>query len=112
MPKVFVTQVPTKKDKATGARIPVVNIGPAAKYGEVITLMPPEAAFYATADMVRQLRAGLQGYDFDNGDCVIALGDPSIIIAVGAILAARTRKIRVLKWDRLAESYIPVEVSL
>lgn len=110
--RVFVTQMPTRKDPITGAYAPTVNIGPAAEFGEIYVIMPANAAFYATADLVRQLRLTLDDYDFDRGDSIIGLGDPAIIATAAAILGKTRPAFRLLKWDRKVKKYISVEVKL
>jgi hypothetical protein len=110
--KVFVTQIPNRRDRETGAMVPSFNISPAAEYGEIHLLMPAGASFYASAHMVSHLRKELRAYSFERGDAIVPAGDPSIIMATGAVLAEYTKQMRVLKWDRQIGRYIPVEVNL
>jgi hypothetical protein len=51
--------------------------------------------------------------DFEDGDFVIAVGDPTILSAV-AVLAARKSGgvLRMLKWDRQSSDYVAVEMRL
>lgn len=111
-PTVFVTQIPNRRDKETGVLVPVINIAPAAEHGEVRVIMPAKANFYASADLVRQLREGLRDYNFERGDTIVPLGDPSIVMTAGAVLAEMRTRFRVLKWDRLVSRYLPVEIGL
>lgn len=112
MPKVFVTQVPNKRDHATGAFVPSVNISPAAEHGEVIVMMPPSAPFHATGDLVRQLREHLRDYNYERGDALVALGDPAIIAVACAILGKDFGRFIVLKWDRNVARYLPAHVRV
>lgn len=112
MAKVFVTQVPNRRDKNTGTMVPAVNIGPAQEHGSIEILLPPQAAFFATADLVRQIDEKLKDYDYDAGDCVVALGDPSIIGAVCAWLGKYKGKFTMLKWDRNISRYVPARITV
>ena len=112
MPKVFVTQIPQRKDRETGVYVPVVNIAPAAEYGEIVTIMPPQAAFYNTKDLVTQMREALKEYDYEAGDCIVSLGDPAVIGVAFAVLGQRFGKFTVLKWDKNVERYAPARVVL
>ena len=110
--KVFVTQVPTRRDSATDSFVPTVNINPAAEHGEIVVMMPPRAAFYATDDLVRQLREHLKDYDFERGDSIVPLGDPAIMAAAFALLGSMKGKFIVLKWDRQIGRYVPAQVKV
>ena len=74
-------------------------------------MMPPQANFYATADLVRQLRAALKDYSAEAGDSLIAMGDPSIIAVACGIIARDHGSVRILKWDRNIGRYIPSTVN-
>ena len=110
--KIYVTQVPHRKDRDTGAFVPVVNIAPAAEHGEVITMMPPSAPFFATTDLIVQLRKHLKNYNYENGDALIALGDPAVIAAAAAILAKDFGQFIILKWDRQVSRYLPAHIKV
>jgi hypothetical protein len=105
MPKVFVTQIPQKRDNVSKSFVPVVNIGPASEHGDLVVMMPPQAPFHATADLVKQMRDKLKDYDYEGGDCIVALGDPTIVAVAFALLGAMFGKFTVLKWDRNIKRY-------
>lgn len=109
MSKIYITQVPQRRDPATGAFVPM-DIKQAYAHGEVVIMMPPRAAFYATADLVRQLRAHLKDYSFEAGDCLVALGDPAVIAVACALLGKMHGKFSVLKWDRETQRYYPSQI--
>ena len=111
-PVVYITQIPMRKDRETGAVVPIFNIAPAAEHGEISVLMPNGANFFSTSDLVRQLKDRLKDYDPEQEDAIIALGDPSIIAACAAIIAKKHNRINLCKWDRIAGRYIKVEVNL
>lgn len=115
MPKVFVTQVPHRRDPGTQAFVPAVNVSPASEHGEIVVMMPPRAAFQTSPSLVEQLKRHLSGYDFEAGDSIVPIGDPVIIGAACAILGRNRpldRRIRVLRWDRNIGRYVPVEVKI
>lgn len=111
MAKVYVTQIPHRKDEATGSFTPTVNISPASEYGEVVVMMPPRAAFFATRDLVDQLEEKLKDYDYEAGDCLVTLGDPVVAAAAAAILGRKGR-FTVLKWDRQLGRYVPARLTI
>jgi hypothetical protein len=109
-PKIFITQVPHKR---VGQQfVPVVNIAPAAEHGEVITMMPPSAPFFATTDLIEQLRVHLKDYNYKRGDALIALGDPAVIAAAAAVLGKDHGEFRILKWDRTVSKYLPASIKV
>lgn len=112
MPKVFITQVPHKRDPDTNARIPAVNIAPAAEHGELVVMMPPSAPFHATTELVRQLTEHLKNYNYEAGDSLIAMGDPAVIAVACALLGRMHGRFKILKWDRIVSRYLPAHVSV
>lgn len=112
MSKVFVPQIPRRRDKTTDKFIPVVNVSPAEEYGEIVVLLPPTASFHATGDIVDLLRPQLKQYSYEDGDSVIAIGDPSILAVVLGILGREHGKFYLLKWDRLMQRYNKSKIIL
>lgn len=111
-PTVFITQVPHRHDKETGAFVPAHNISPADEHGEVKVMMPSRASFFATADLVSQLREHLVNYDYKAGDSIVFLGDPSIVAVAAALLGRIHGSFIVLKWDRNVGRYLPTHVHV
>lgn len=110
--KVYVTQIPERRDKTTGQFYPVVDISSAEEHGEIVIMMPAQARFYATNDLVKSLKGYLEDYDYEAGDSIVALGDPSIMAAAFALLGKLHGKFIVLKWDRNLGRYVPSHVSV
>lgn len=110
--RVFVTQIPNRRDNATGAFTPTINIDPATEHGDVTVMMPARASFHATGDLVRQLKDHLRDYDYERGDSLVALGDPSIIGAACALLGKLHGEFIMLKWDRKIHRYVPTHISV
>jgi len=111
-PKVYITQIPHRRDPETRAFVPSINIAPAAEHGELVVMMPPRAPFHATSDLVRQLREHLKNYDCEAGDCLIAMGDPAVIAVACAILGKDVGQFTILKWDRNVGRYLPSHVRV
>lgn len=109
---VFITQIPNRRDKATGAWAPSFSVGPAAEWGTIKTIMPSNASFFDASNLLRQLKSALKEYDFHRGDSIVCSGDPVIIAVAGSVLADLGRKYRLLKWERSVSRYVAVEVHL
>lgn len=111
-PKVFVTQVPSRKDAATQMWIPTVNIAPAEQFGEVVTILPPGSQFFAASETTRLIKQRLHELDYQQGDYLLPMGNP-VIMAVAAAVAARRSNgcLNVLVWDKHSSSYVPYELD-
>lgn len=110
--KAYVTQIPHRKDKDTGAFVPTVNIHPAEEHGEIVVMMPPRASFFDTATLIRQMREHLKNYNYEDGDSIVALGDPSVIATACALLGAMYGRFIILKWDRNTGRYIRSHINV
>jgi len=111
-PTVYITQIPHRHDVATNAFVPSMNISPATEHGELRVMMPPRASFFATADLVKQLREHLQEYDYNRGDSIVAIGDPAVIAVACALLGRMFGSFIILKWDRNVGRYLPTHVHV
>ena len=108
MPKVYAPQVPSKYDSATKLWVPSINLDPAKQYGEIV--LPPNANRLHINPLIAALREQMK--DLTEEDYLIAVGDPSLIAAAACIAVKKTNGLlRILKWDRLSSSYIPVEAQ-
>lgn len=112
MRQVFVTQIPNRRDRESGAWVPVFDISPAADFGEINVLMPSTTSIYETTKLVGHLREKLGAYNYDRGDFIVMAGDPAVIAVAASVLATKTPRYRILKWEREQSIYIPVEVEL
>lgn len=111
MPKVYAPMVPSRFDHGTGLWIPIVNLSPARAFGEIVTMLPPNANRLHTAPLVAAIRDKMESFGPD--DYIIAVGDPSLIAAAACIAVRKTGGVlRLLKWDRILGQYIPVEMKL
>ena len=111
-PKVYITQVPHRRDQETGAFVPSVNIAPAVEHGELVVMMPPRAPFHATGDLIKQLWEHLKNYDYEAGDSIVAIGDPAVSAVACALLGKEFGKFTMLKWDRNVSRYLPSHISV
>lgn len=111
-PRVFITQIPHRRDVETDTFVPSVNVAPATEHGELVIMMPARASFFATGDLVVQLRKHLSDYNYEAGDSIMALGDPTVIAVAFALLGELHGQFKVLKWDRNIGRYIPSVVDV
>lgn len=88
------------------------NISSALDYGEIKTLLPPQAQIaFSPAPTVRRLQRKLE--KFCDDDYLLLIGDPTAIGIACAVAAARNSgRFKCLKWDRHEKRYIPIAVDL
>lgn len=111
-PKVFITQVPSRKDAASNLWVPTVNIAPAERFGEVVVLLPPGSQFFAAAETTRLIKTRLHELDYQQGDFLLPMGNPVIMAVASAIAARRSNGcLNVLVWDRHTSSYVSYELD-
>lgn len=111
MSRVFAPQQPSRFDTSTRLWIPTMNMQPAAKYGELVVLLPPNANRLHTVPLLEALKTGMS--DFTKDDWLVAVGDPSLIAAAACIAIRKTGGVlRLLKWDRLTSDYIAAEMTI
>lgn len=110
-PKVYVTQEVMVVDNASGKMRRKFNMTDAAKYGELVVLLPASRSMMASVPVVRELLEKLR--EFKQGDYLLPLGDPAIMAAAAGIAAKYSNGMfNVLKWDRLSNTYIAVPLDL
>lgn len=112
MSKVFITQVPSRRDRSTNVWVPTVDVSPAEEFGEVEVLLPSGAQFFAHNEVVRLIRERLNKLDYTPDDYILPLGNP-IIMAVTCVIAARrgNNSLKILVWDKQTSRYIASEIS-
>ena len=111
MTRVFAPQLPSRFDTSTRLWIPTMNMQPAAKHGELVVLLPPNANRLHTVPLLEALKTGMA--DFTKDDWLVAVGDPSLIAAAACIAIRKTGGVlRLLKWDRLTSDYIAAEMTI
>lgn len=111
-PRVFVTQIPSRRDKGTRIWVPTVNIAPAEKFGELVTLLPPGSQFFAAKEVVRLIKERLHELDYQPQDYFLPLGSPVVMTVAGAIAARRGNgRLNVLVWDGHGSNYVAYELD-
>ncbi len=108
-PTVYVVQVPVYMDHRVGEWVPKYDLSPASAHGEVVVLLP-RGNLSLDSRAISLLVERLSGYTLH--DCILALGDP-VSIAAAAMIASRVTggPVRILRWDRLSQAYVPCLVD-
>ena len=88
------------------------NITPAMQYGEIVTILPPNAQIlFSVVPTVNRIRRKLE--KFGDEDYLVLIGDPSAIGIVCSVAAAKNNgRFKLLKWDRREKLYVPIQVDL
>lgn len=108
MPVVFIPQ--EKARKIDGTWVPEFDLTPAAEFGEVEVLMPPGHSFFSPVPVIRTLKEKLK--NFSDEDYLMPIGDPSIMVAAAMIAGEQNHgRIKLLKWDRFQQAYIPIQLD-
>lgn len=108
-PRVFIVQEPQRRTVRGIER--TVDLTPAAAYGQLIVLLPPNKSPLSGAPVVNELRRALS--DFGETDYLLAVGAPTFIGWATALAADANRgRVRMLIWDREARNYIEVAAQL
>lgn len=104
-PRVFVVQQPATFDRVLKRFIPKYDLSPAQSHGRLITILGPGNIFKdRMAQASSQIKRVLSS--FNEGDSILALGDPVAIAASVMFAAERTGgRVNLLKWDRLTRAY-------
>lgn len=111
-PKVFVTQIPSRRDERTKMWVPTVNISSAEEFGKVETLLPPGSQFFAAAETTRLIKQRLHELDYQRGDFLLPMGNPVIMAVASAIAARRSNGcLNVLVWDKRSARYVAYELD-
>lgn len=103
MPKVFATQESGRH-----------NLSHAMEFGDLEVLAERDFPMFRDGeDVARRIREKLSFF-LPEQDYLLLVGDPIIMGIAFAALASRgsIKSIRVLKWDRQATRYIPINVPL
>ncbi len=111
-PRVFVTQIPSRKDPETNLWIPTVNIGPAQEHGEVVVMLPAGSQYFAAAETTRLIKQRLHDLDYQQGDFLLPMGNPIIMAVASAVAARRSNgSLKMLVWDRQTSRYLPYKLD-
>jgi len=106
-PVVYITQLSTRREGS--AWVPTVDITPAKEFGDLVYLLPSGMNYPSLGEVLPVLQAGLAKFRHSQ-DMVLPMGDPTVIMAVGAILGAAGDSFKLLKWDRKSHRYFIQEI--
>ena len=108
MSKVYIIQ----ELPGTKIGVPKYNIMGAAKYGELVTLLPENSQIIMSpGPLIFKLRKLLKNFSED--DYLLLTGDPAIIgVACSIVSDINNGKFNFLKWDRQEKMYYQIRVNL
>lgn len=87
------------------------NLTAARQYGELSVMLPPGNLVLSPAPTIKRLKKSLSG--FLKEDYLLLMGDPVGMSLAFAIAAEKTNGlVKVLKWDRQHETYLPIALNL
>ena len=92
--------------------MPGKNILPAAKFGQIVPLLPPSGQIaYSAGFATNQLNAKLS--NFNDSDYLLLIGDP-VAIGISVAIACKWNKgkAKLLKWDKREMEYYAVEINI
>jgi len=91
---------------------PDKNIVSAQKFGEIKILLPHGSnIMFSAGQATHNLVAKMS--DFNDDDYLLLIGDPTAIgIATAVACMWNQGRVKLLKWDRQAAMYYPVQVNL
>lgn len=110
-PRVFVPMVPARFDHTLREWLPSIDITPAKKFGDLIIMLPPDAAKIGPAPSIAAMKEAMKGYT--ERDFILPIGDPALSPILGVLAWKATGgAVRVLKWDRQLRDYVAVELRV
>lgn len=91
--------------------VPVHDLAPAERYGELVFLVPNGPVMVAATPMMRVIREKMRGFTDD--DYVVALGDPAAIAAAVMVAGKYNHgRVRLLRWDRKMGDYMVLQLDI
>lgn len=88
------------------------NLAHALAYGDLTILESRDYPLFADGrPVIERLRAKLSDFNPDE-DYLLLVGDPVIMSLCFDIIASAFKFVRVLKWDRQATRYVPINIDL
>jgi hypothetical protein len=111
MRTVFIVNEPLRKDPETKEWVRMIDLAPAEEFGEIKFLLPSGHLPNDFSVTVERLMLGLVGYTKD--DFILPVGDMSAAaVAVGIAMRVTGGCVRILRWNRSAKVYRPVDVDI
>jgi len=111
MTKVYIPNVPMRRDPATGEWHPSMGLHAAERFGELKILFSQTEVMSGAAPCEAVIGPRMHGIAEE--DCVLFVGDPAIMALV---IRTHSRllpgaKLHLLKWDRFARDYLKVTLK-
>jgi hypothetical protein len=107
MSKVFIVQEPMRRNRNTGEMERMMDLTPAAAYGDLDVLIKSHQLPLMAAPFIQTLQSGLR--NFGDDDYIVPVGSPAAIAFAGAVAAEMNRgQLNLLVWDKQTSQYIKV----
>lgn len=107
--KVYVAQQTARFDKDTSVWVPIHNLGPATKFGELVVCLPPQVSFWVMAPIEIAMAEKLALFDAEK-DYLLDIGAPQAIRLAGEYVSRVAGGVyRSLVWDRQEGEYLVFE---
>ena len=106
---IYAVQNVHRKDE-NGKLVPVHDVGPASRYGEVTFLLGNDARPYNPEEVIIQLRENLKTFGED--DYILPIGNPLFIGWATAIANHYSDTVAMLYWNRKKKQYSIVDSDL
>lgn len=106
MSTVFIPQLPTRYDKATGKRVPSIDTNPAAQYGDLVSLFSIDVTREEALEALRERYAdGWEWPEIKETDYILAVGDV-VLLSLTIVHALRINgRATLLRWDNELRQY-------
>lgn len=110
MRNVFIPSIPTRHDKATGQRVPTIDVNPAASFGQLVLCCPDEEEL-DVQQRIDKLRQTMYSNATGN-DVVVCSGDLLLVGAALTYLSDMQDEVHALRWCKHERRYQLVTVTI
>jgi hypothetical protein len=110
-PRVFLPQVPERRDIDSGEFKPVFDFSTAGSFGVLTPILDPKDNPVFLARLTEKIREALNDFDTEK-DSFLAVGDPSVIAVCAGLILRKRKKFVMLKWDKRVHRYIAMEINV
>jgi hypothetical protein len=107
MSKVFIPQLPTRFDKATGARVPSIDVNPASQFGDLVMMFSDIATRSAAIANVEWATQAILPDDY-----ILAVGDVALLALTIVHTLRRNGRATLLRWDNDFREYRTEELKV
>lgn len=109
-PKVFIAQLPMKKNPDGVWVSKNLDLSKSEDFGELTVVWPPDASLSPRGAIERQATVMGRHYN-DETDYMIALGSPSLICALAWAIGRAGKRLRMLEWQNREQRYVPTMLN-